>query len=80
MPQGIILLFALPYSKISMISCHMEVVINLISQPRGQCSYECGHMKGVESDQSHTMTGLQGEKRMILHRKINNLIFISITL
>lgn len=63
----------LPYLTLRlsiMISCHMNVVINLISQPRGQCSYECGHMKGVESGQSHTMTGLQGAKRMILHRKI----------
>lgn len=63
----------LPYLTLRlaiMISCHMNVVINLISQPRGQCSYECGHMKRVESDQSHTMKGLQGAKRMILHRKI----------
>lgn len=68
----------LPYLTLRlaiMISCHMNVVINLISQPRGQCSYECGHMKGVESDQSHTMTGLQGAKRMILHRKIKLFLF-----
>lgn len=63
----------LPYFTLRlaiMVSRHMEVVINLISQPRGQSSYGCGHMKEVESDQSHTWTGLRGAKRMILHRKI----------